>query len=211
MKILVTGGSGMVGKFLKRKLPNAIYLSSNDCDLTKYDEVFYSWKIHKPDVVIHLAARVGGILDNINYPAEYLEQNVLINTNVLNMSRKFNVGRFIGLLSTCIYPDFVDEYPMTEEMLHNGAPTATNIYYGYAKRLMALHIDAYNKQYGLNYQYLIPCNLYVKTDDKFKRPEELNYLRGDATKIKNVLGWKPKYTFEEMIDEMILYWMMELK
>jgi len=164
MCILVTGGSGMVGKFLKKIMPDAIYLSSKDCDLTDFYQVDKLWKEYNPSVVIHLAARVGGIIDNINYPADYLEQNVLMNINVLKASKKYNVDRLIAILSTCIYPDLVESYPMDETDLHLGPPTPTNFSYGYAKRLMAVHIDSYNKQYGTKYQYLIPCNLYGEYD-----------------------------------------------
>jgi GDP-L-fucose synthase len=159
-KILVTGGSGLVGKYLNKILPEAIYLSSSDYDLTTEDGVKRMFLKHKPEVVVHLAARVGGIIDNINHPAEYFTQNVLMNTLLIEYSRIFNVKKFIGVLSTCIYPDTAKKYPMDESMLHEGPPTLTNFSYGYSKRSMGAQIDAYNLQYKLNYQYLIPCNLY---------------------------------------------------
>lgn len=163
-KILVTGGSGMVGRFLKEIIPDAIYLSSKDCDLTNPIETELLIKTYKPDVIIHLAAKVGGIIDNINKPAEYFDNNVLMNTMLLKCAHKYGVEKFIGILSTCIYPDKVDNYPMTEDMLHMGPPTPTNFSYGYAKRCLAAQIDAYNKQYGTKYQYLTPCNLYGEYD-----------------------------------------------
>jgi GDP-L-fucose synthase len=159
-KILVTGGSGLVGSYLKKYLPNAIYLSSKDFDLTTEDGVKHMYLKHNPDIVIHLAAKVGGILDNINKPAEYYTQNVMMNTLLIDYAKKLNVKRFIGVLSTCIFPDVMETYPMKEEDLHLGPPTITNFSYGYAKRSMAVQIDAYNKQYGTKYQYLTPCNLY---------------------------------------------------
>jgi GDP-L-fucose synthase len=164
MKILVTGGSGMVGKSLKKYLPDAIYLSSKDCDLTDDIEVENLIRKIKPNTIIHLAAKVGGIIDNINKPAEYFEDNILMNTLLLKYSKKYNVNRFIGILSTCIYPDIVETYPITENMLHSGPPTKTNFSYGIAKRALAVQIDAYNQQYGTQYQYLIPCNLYGEFD-----------------------------------------------
>jgi GDP-L-fucose synthase len=87
-----------------------------------------------------------------------------MNTNLLRFGYKYGVNRFIGILSTCIYPDTVETYPMRENMLHMGPPTQTNFSYGYAKRAMAVQIDAYNKQYGTKYQYLIPSNLYGPYD-----------------------------------------------
>ena len=163
-KILVTGGSGMVGRSLKDIMPDAIYLSSKDCDLTNPIDTNLLIKHHKPDIIIHLAAKVGGIIDNINKPAEYLYDNIMMNTVLLNSAHKYGIKRFIGILSTCIYPDLVETYPMTENMLHLGAPTPTNFSYAYAKRCLAVQIDAYNKQYGTKYQYLIPCNLYGRYD-----------------------------------------------
>jgi GDP-L-fucose synthase len=159
-KIVVTGGSGLVGKYLKGYLPDAVYLSSKDFDLTTEDGVKNMYLKHKPNIVIHLAAKVGGIIDNINKPAEYFTDNILMNTLLLDYARKMKVDRFIGILSTCIYPDIVESYPLKEEDLHSGPPTITNFSYGYAKRSLAVQIDAYNKQYGTKYQYLTPCNLY---------------------------------------------------
>jgi GDP-L-fucose synthase len=160
MKIVITGGSGLVGNSLKKYLSHGIFLSSKEYDLTKESDVISMYETHKPDVVIHLAAKVGGILDNINKPAEYFTENVIMNTLLIHYAKKFNVNRFIGVLSTCIFPDVMPSYPMKEKDLHYGPPTDTNFSYGYAKRSMAVQIDAYNKQYDTKYQYLIPCNLY---------------------------------------------------
>ena len=120
--ILVTGGSGMVGKYLKNILPEATYMSSKDCDLRDSKQVDEFWGEIKPDVVIHLGAKVGGILENLESPADFYNENTLINTNVLMMSKKHNVKRFTGILSTCMYPDVVDNYPMTEKDVHLGNP-----------------------------------------------------------------------------------------
>ena len=163
-KILVTGGSGLVGQHLQDILPDSIYVSSSAYDLTKMSDVKEMMIDFEPDTIIHLAARVGGIVDNINYPVDYLEENVLMNTNVLKACHEFDVEKVISILSTCIYPDVVDTYPMKEEDLFNGPPTPTNFSYGFAKRCMAAHIDAYRKQYDKKWCYLIPCNLYGEYD-----------------------------------------------
>ena len=162
--ILVTGGSGLVGKHLKDIMPDATYIGSKDCDLTDVTQVDAMMNLFKPKIVVHLAARVGGLLDNMSYPVDYLEENILMNTNVLKMCHEFNVNRVIAILSTCIYPDKVDEYPMKEEDLFNGPPAPTNFSYGFAKRCMAAHIDSYVKQYDKKWSYLIPCNLYGEYD-----------------------------------------------
>ena len=164
MKILVTGGNGLVGKHLQDILPDAIYVSSKDCDLTQNYDVHRLMYKERPDAVIHLAARVGGILDNINYPVDYLEENIMINTNVLRKCHQFGVERVISILSTCIYPDVVDTYPLKEEILFNGPPPPDNFAYAMSKRCMATQIDSYKKQYNKQWSYLIPCNLYGEHD-----------------------------------------------
>lgn len=164
--IIVTGGSGQVGKELRKILPNATYLSSTDYDLTDSQHIIRLFEELKPNTIIHLAARVGGIEDNIKYQTEYYVDNVLMNTLLLKYAVEYNVENFIGILSTCIYPDIVDSYPLREEMLHNGPPTSTNFTYGIAKRGMAVHIESINKQYNKKYCYITPCNLYGP-EDKF--------------------------------------------
>jgi GDP-L-fucose synthase len=176
-KVIVTGGSGLVGTFLKKYLSNAVFLSSSDFDLTKEMDVRKIFDLYEPEIIVHLAAKVGGILDNIENPADYFTENILMNTLLLKYSKQNNVKRFIGILSTCIYPDFVSSYPIKESELHIGPPTESNFSYGYAKRSLAVQIDAYNKQYGTNYQYLIPCNLYgIGDKDDEKRSHFLTSL-----------------------------------
>ena len=183
-KILVTGGSGLVGKYLQKILSDAIYLSSKDCDLRDQRQVYDLFETLKPTTVIHLAAKVGGIKDNIAKPAEYFEDNILMNTNLLKVSYEYGVKQFIGVLSTCIYPDKVDNYPMKEEDMFLGPPTPTNFSYGYAKRSLAVQIDAYNKQYGTEYNYLIPCNLYGEYDN-FENESKMHFITALLHKIKN--------------------------
>lgn len=204
MKIVVTGGSGLVGKHLKQILPNAIYLSSKDYDLTSEIDVNKMYLDLKPDYVIHLAAKVGGIMDNISHPTSYFDDNVLMNTLLVKYAYLHNVKRFLGILSTCIYPDIVEKYPITEDMLHIGPPTPTNFSYGYAKRSLAVQIDAYNKEFKTKYNYIIPCNLYGEGDknghnshfvtalikkiwDANKNGDDKITLFGDGTPIRQFL------------------------
>jgi GDP-L-fucose synthase len=186
MRILVTGGSGLVGRYLQDILPgsNTFYMSTRDGDLT--DIQFVRWMIssYTPDVVIHLAAKVGGIKDNISNPVGYFEDNILMNTNILKVSHEYKVKRFIGVLSTCIYPDKVENYPMKEEDMFLGPPTPTNFSYGYAKRSLAVQIDAYNQQYGTKYNYLIPCNLYGEFDN-FENENKMHFITALLHKIRN--------------------------
>lgn len=163
-EILITGGSGMVGRSLKKLLPTSIYISSKDYDLTDESAVKEMFAKFKPKKVVHLAAKVGGIIDNIEHPHDYFIDNIKMNTFMVEHSFKNNVKQFIGMLSTCIYPDTVQSYPMVESDLHQGPPTITNLPYGYSKRALAVQIDALNAQHGTHYQYLIPCNLYGEHD-----------------------------------------------
>jgi GDP-L-fucose synthase len=159
-KILVTGGSGLTGTSLKKVLPNALYVSSKDYDLTNESNVIKMFNDIKPKIVIHLAARVGGILDNIERPADYFTENILMNSLIIKYSHLNKVDRLIGMLSSCIFPDIMDKYPMSEEDLHLGSPPTSNFSYAYSKRSFGVQINAYNKQYNTKYNYLIPCNLY---------------------------------------------------
>lgn len=158
MRIVVTGGTGLVGSYMQNNV-DGIYLSSKDFDLTNEQDVIRMYETHKPNVVVHLAAKVGGIMDNISKPFEYYEENVLMNTFLVKYARVYNVSKFIGTLSSCIYPDQSDHYPLTERDLHKDLPNENNFGYGYAKRLLGVHIDIAKKQ-GLNYSYIIPSNLY---------------------------------------------------
>lgn len=158
MKIVVTGGYGLLGTYLQKEM-DAIYVRSSDFDLTKENDVIKLFETHSPDVIVHLAAKAGGMFDNIERPFFFLEENVLMNTLLMKYSRLYNVKKFLGTLSTCIYPDVVKEYPIKETDLHDGMPHEFNLAYGYGKRLMGVHIDIARKK-GLNYSYIIPSNLY---------------------------------------------------
>ena len=164
MSILVTGGSGLIGTYLKEILPDATYVSSKDFNLVNQEEVSLMFKKIKPTTVIHLAALVGGIHHNIQEPVRYFEENILMNTFVLRESFKNNVKHFTGILSSCIYPNDINEFPIKEDKLLIGAPHEDLFSYSYAKRCMAIQIDMYNKKHETKYNYLIPCNLYGEFD-----------------------------------------------
>ena len=151
--ILITGGSGLVGNGIKEVLNKDIYkhykkknrfifLSSKDCDLKNEDSVEELFKKYKPNYVIHLAAYVGGLYRNMKEKVDMFEKNILINQNVIKNCHKFNVKKLICCLSTCIFPDNV-QYPINENMLHNGPPHNSNDAYAYAKRMMEIHCKAY--------------------------------------------------------------------
>jgi GDP-L-fucose synthase len=163
-KMLVTGGTGLVGSYLKKILPDAIYVSSSDYNLLNQNDVNHMLKDIQPDVIIHLAARVGGVHHNILEPVKYFEENILMNTLIIRETYKNNVNSFLGILSSCIYPDEIDKYPINEKNLFEGAPHQDLFSYAYAKRCMAIQIEAYNSKHSTNYNYLVPCNLYGEFD-----------------------------------------------
>lgn len=168
MKIIVTGGSGMVGYAINNIKNNynydLIFVSSKDCDLTNFEQTFNYFNKYKPDFVIHLAAFVGGLFKNMNYKVDMLEKNLLINFNVLKVCHELKVKKVVSCLSTCIFPDNTT-YPINETMLHNGPPHNSNDAYAYAKRMLEIHSKAYQEQYGDNFICVIPTNIYGKNDN----------------------------------------------
>ena len=107
MRVLVTGGSGFLGKRLQLIKPDWIYLSSKDCDLTNQAETISMIGGQEPDAIIHLAAKVGGIKDNNEKQAEYNYLNTIINTNLVYCAHKLGINRILAALSTCAFPDVV--------------------------------------------------------------------------------------------------------
>jgi len=162
-KILVTGGTGMIGNAVKNILPEAVYISSKDYNLLDFNQAEKMFSDHNPDYVIHLAARVGGVKANYDNLGSFFIDNVRINTNVLDFAMKYNVKKVISLLSTCVYPDSV-EYPLTEGQISNGEPHYTNFAYAYAKRMLDVQSRALRRQYGCNYITAIPNNLFGAHD-----------------------------------------------
>lgn len=138
-------------------------MSREDADLTDFSSTETVFKNHKPTHVIHLAAEVGGIGGNISNSGEYFRNNILINTNVLEVARKVGVGKLVSFMSTCVFPDSAN-YPLTVDQIHDGPPHPSNFSYAYAKRMLEVQSRAYRKQWGLDYQILIPTNIYGPND-----------------------------------------------
>jgi GDP-L-fucose synthase len=162
MNILVTGGSGMVGSELQSILPEALYPTSTELDLLCQNSVNNFLSKNKITHVVHLAAYVGSLHDNIKNRIDYFDKNILMNTIVTQAAYAHGVQNFLGILSTCIFPDQVDHFPITENKLHEGKPHESLMSYAYAKRAHAVQLDNYKISKGVNYNYLIPCNLYGK-------------------------------------------------
>jgi GDP-L-fucose synthase len=159
-KVLITGGYGMVGSAMESQ----IKLSRETCDLTNPKQTEKLFQIIKPDGVIHCAGKVGGIGGNSNYKGEYFYDNLMINTNVIEASRKAGVKNLVAFLSTCVFPDKV-KYPLTVDQIQLGEPHESNYPYAYAKRMADVQIRAYREQYGINYTSIIPSNIYGPNDN----------------------------------------------
>ncbi len=171
MKYLITGGAGFLGQFLQRELASRgipstdqIILRSKDCDLTRQDQVERMMDQLRPDVVIHMAARVGGIGANRENPGLYFYANMMMGANLIEASRVTGVKKFVQIGTICAYPKFTP-VPFKEEELWNGYPEETNAPYGVAKKALLVMLQAYRMQYGLNGIYLLPVNLYGPGDN----------------------------------------------
>ena len=160
MKTLITGGYGMVGSAMESQ----VKLSRETCDLTNPKQTESLFKTIRPDGVIHCAGKVGGIGGNSNYKGEYFYDNLMINTNVIEASRKAGVKNLVAFLSTCVFPDDV-KYPLTVDQVHLGEPHESNYPYAYAKRMADVQIRAYREQYDINYTSIIPSNIYGPNDN----------------------------------------------
>lgn len=168
MKILITGGTGLVGTALQQEIDlnyyDTTFLSSKDCDLTHYKSTYKIFKAIEPDIVIHLAANVGGLFKNMNFKADMLNDNLIINFNVLKCCHDLKVKKVVSCLSTCIFPDKTT-YPINEDMLHDGAPHYSNDAYAYSKRMLDIQSKAYREQFNDHFICIIPTNIYGKYDN----------------------------------------------
>jgi GDP-L-fucose synthase len=159
MKLLVTGGKGLVGSAIKADVK-----LGREYDLINPQETNKAIEYHQPSHIIHCAGKVGGVGGNMNYKGEYFYDNLMINTNVIEAARKNGVKNLVCFLSTCVFPDNV-EYPLTEAQIHSGEPHSSNYPYAYAKRMADIQIKAYREQYGINYTTVIPTNIYGPNDN----------------------------------------------
>ncbi|QZP17998.1 NAD-dependent epimerase/dehydratase family protein [Methylophilales bacterium] len=164
-RILVTGGSGFIGRAISKLRPNWIYMSSADCDITKQDCLQEYLRQTKPEAIIHLAARVGGIGDSHHNQAEFLYLNNLINTNLIHQAYKAGIKRVLSCLSTCCFPDTSKYYPMKEADLLKGEPQKSNYGYAFAKRMLYLQSKYYSECYKVNFNTFSPSNIYGENNN----------------------------------------------
>lgn len=167
-RVLVTGGAGFLGSFVTEQLKardcSEVFVPrSRDYDLRNPEAIRRLLRDARPDIVIHLAARVGGIGANRAHPAEFFYENLIMGVQLLHESWRFGVHKFVGVGTVCAYPKFTP-VPFREEDFWNGYPEETNAPYGMAKKMLLVQSQAYRQQYGFNSIYLIPVNLYGPRD-----------------------------------------------
>ena len=168
-RIFVAGHKGMVGSAIVRHLEathdaTILTASRQDCDLTRQDQVERWFARHKPDIVIDAAAKVGGILANDSYPADFLHENLMIQGNLIHTAHQNGVDRLLFLGSSCIYPKLAPQ-PMAEDSLLTGPLETTNQWYAIAKIAGLKMTEAYRRQHGRHYISAMPTNLYGPHDN----------------------------------------------
>lgn len=168
-RILVTGAHGFLGSVVCRNLVELavgelITPTHQEADLTRQDVVGGLLAAVRPDVVIHLAAEVGGIGANREHPGRYFYANMAMGLHLIEASRLAGVGKFVQVGTVCAYPKHTP-VPFKEDDLWNGYPEETNAPYGIAKKSLLVMLQAYRKQYGFNGIYLLPVNLYGPGDN----------------------------------------------
>jgi len=168
-RVLVTGGAGFLGKYVvsklkKRGCKNIFVPLVEEYDLVDINAVKKVYIDSKPDIVIHLAAVVGGIGANRENPGKFFYDNLMMSIQMMEEGRKFGIEKFVALGTVCCYPKFTP-VPFKEENLWDGYPEETNAPYGLAKKMLLVQSQAYRQQYGFNSIFLLPVNLYGPGDN----------------------------------------------
>jgi GDP-L-fucose synthase len=168
-RILVTGGSGFLGGHVLARLRQVgcrhiIAPRSAECDLTREPDVLRLLQKERPEVVLHLAARVGGIGANRKYPGTFLYHNLIMGTHLIEASRQLGVEKFVMVGTICSYPKFTP-VPFKESDLWNGYPEETNAPYGLAKKILLAQLQAYKQEFGFNGVNVMLVNLYGPGDN----------------------------------------------
>lgn len=168
-RVCVTGGAGFLGSFvvegLKQRGAKDIFVPLfEDYNLVQRDDILRMLDDARPDLIIHLAANVGGIGANREHPAEFFYDNLMMGVQLMHESWRQGVEKFVAIGTVCAYPKFTP-VPFKEDDLWNGYPEETNAPYGLAKKMMLVQAQAYRQQYGFNAIFLLPVNLYGPRDN----------------------------------------------
>ena len=154
----------MVKRLKEKGSKNIFVPRSQDYDLVNYEACKKVYEDSRPDIVIHLAARVGGIGANLANPGKFFYENLMMGVQMMDLGRQAGVEKFVAIGTICAYPKFTP-VPFKEEDLWNGYPEETNAPYGLAKKMLLVQAQAYRQQYGFNAIYLLPVNLYGPGDN----------------------------------------------
>jgi GDP-L-fucose synthase len=168
-RIVVTGGAGFLGKYIteglqKRGCENILVPKIEDYDLVDIYDINRMYEDMKPDIVIHLAAVVGGIGANREHPGEFFYKNIMMGVQLIEQGRLRNIEKFVAIGTVCAYPK-ITPVPFKEENIWDGYPEETNAPYGLAKKMLLVQSQSYRAEYGFNSIFLLPVNLYGPGDN----------------------------------------------